>query len=176
MKRSKKVFNREVAYNAYCYYMQHESANYSDTACFISKLFNTKYTKDDIGKIFRHIVIFGSIDENAKKLCRTVNRRSRYDKDFYNRFLGYRYAYPDLIKELSRYEDIVYEKNQLQFLISEYDSYSNSELEQDCYFESIQRKYKDICSSFGLLDFNYICRLKERIETIEKHRIKELLI
>ena len=48
MKRSKKIFNRAVAYNAYCYYLNHEVANFDDTAAFISKLFNAKYTKNDI--------------------------------------------------------------------------------------------------------------------------------
>ena len=177
MKRSRKIFDRYVVYNAFTYYMQNSFANFSDVASFITKITAKKYTKDDIGRIFRHIVIFGESDDNARRLCHEVNWRSRYDKDFYNRFLGYRYELSELLKELGEVEEIINRKNQLRFLIAEYKNFASSEEEREGWqLESLSKQYDAASMDYNLLDMNYVNKLKENVKKIEKYRIPELLI
>lgn len=174
MKKRNVIFTRKVAYLAYCYYKDN-NVNFSETADYLNSVFSKKYDfkKHDIGRIFRHIVIFGNNDTTAREIVSLVNSRSEDKVPIYNKYLGYRYEYPRLLARYNRLNALFFFEQKYHFIKSTMDNFISSEDEQ-----AINQMRKDLELShdaFEEFDFEEFMSLEKKIKRIERNKIASLL-
>lgn len=173
MKKRKILFTRKIAYLAYCYYKENP-VNFSETADYLNSAFSNKYNfnNHDIGRMFRHIVVFGNNDTTARDIVNLVNSRAEKQMPIYNKYLGYRYEYPELIEKYNAIIKLYFYAEKHDFLLETAESFVSSEDENEINeMIDMARTAHDIIEGF---DWEEFVSLKNQINLIEKNMITSL--
>ena len=173
MKKRNVLFTRKAAYLAYCYYKENY-VNFSETADYLTSAFSKKYifTRRDIGKMFRHIVIFGNNDTIARNIVDIVNSRSEKQVPIYNKYLGYRYEYPELISKYNEIKKLYFYDEKHQFLTQSAEQFISSE-DEDAINE-MRKTAENAHNTLTVFDLEEFTNLEKQINLIEKNKIMSL--
>lgn len=164
----KHLLTKDVAKCAISYYMANNDANFFDTACYVSEKFKANYSRSDIGKMFRHIVIFGNNDNTAKLLVWRINVQTEHQ--IYNKYLKYRFEYPRICCIIKQYETLESKAEKFKSLHMEDYIFSSDEKELMENYQDLEKCY----NTFLQEDHLEIDLARKRKKEIEKHKLESL--